>query len=612
MRLLLAVTTALVVAAAPPLRADPTGDCQAGEALSPATVLAACAEQIASGRLNQHDLALAHNRRGIAYQRTRDYGPAVAEYEQAVKISPKYGTGYANLANAARLNGDIARAREAVQTGLRADSNNAFLYSARGLIATHDGAFQDAIADYNRALELKPDYSAAFFNRAEAYSSLGQLDRACADYDAAISADSRNSGAFAGRAFCRLERHDLEGAMSAANQAIELGPQNPGAYNARGRVYRAKRDFDRAVADFDAAIKLRPTFTSALINRGTTRRTMGQPQAAVDDFTAALRVDPTYTAAYTGRGLAYLDKGDIESGRKDLQTAVSTPPKYFYGRSAQETARSRLALLPPPGESRAVGSEPPPGAKAPEQIAITSGPGKSTDKRVALVIGNGTYAHVGRLPNPANDARAVAAAFRDLGFDVIEGIDLSRAAMDQSLRQFLQNAASARVALMFYAGHGMQVDGRNYLIPVDAKLENRTDLDFETVDLDRILSALDDDVRANIIMLDACRDNPLAQRYAEKTKSRGLSSGSGLAAYSSVGTGTLIAFATAPGHVAQDGDGANSPFTSALLKHMKSSNLEVRQLMTRVRADVAASTAKQQIPWDNSSLLGDVYLAGTN
>lgn len=227
--------------------------------------------------------------------------------------------------------------------------------------------------------------------------------------------------------------------------------------------------------------------------------------------------------------------------------------------------------------------------------------------RVALVIGNGKYAHAGPLPNPANDARAVATALREVGFDVLQGSDLDRAGMERLIRDFLRKIAKAKVALLFYAGHGMQIDGRNYLVPVDAKLEAATDLNFETVELDRMLDSLSDPNRATIVMLDACRDNPLSRSFA--TKSRSASVGSGLAAYANPGTGTLIAFATAPGKVALDGQGDNSPFTQGLVKHLKTPGLEVRQLLTRVRKDVSDATRGQQIPWDNSSLLGDVYLA---
>ncbi|MET0277275.1 MAG: caspase domain-containing protein [Pseudorhodoplanes sp.] len=227
--------------------------------------------------------------------------------------------------------------------------------------------------------------------------------------------------------------------------------------------------------------------------------------------------------------------------------------------------------------------------------------------RVALVVGNGKYAHAGPLPNPANDARAVAVSLRELGFEVLEGADLDRSGMERLIRDFLRKISKAKIALLFYAGHGMQIDGRNYLVPVDAKLESATDLSFETIELDRLLDSLSDPARATIVMLDACRDNPLSRSFASKARSAAV--GSGLAAYANPGTGTLIAFATAPGKVALDGQSSNSPFTEGLVKHLRTPGLEVRQLLTRVRKDVSDATRGQQIPWDNSSLLGDVYLA---
>jgi uncharacterized caspase-like protein len=235
----------------------------------------------------------------------------------------------------------------------------------------------------------------------------------------------------------------------------------------------------------------------------------------------------------------------------------------------------------------------------------------SAQERVALVVGNAKYINANVLPNPGNDARAMAGTLREIGFDVAEGFDLDRNAMERLVREFLRKTATARVALLFYAGHGLQVDGRNYLVPVDAKLEQPSDLGFETIELDKILENLNDASRANIIILDACRDNPLARTFAARLgASRSGAVSSGLAGYSNLGTGTLIAFSTAPGAVALDGKGVNSPFTRALARHMRTPGLEVRQMLTRVRADVAAETQSRQIPWDNSSLLGEVYLAG--
>lgn len=228
-------------------------------------------------------------------------------------------------------------------------------------------------------------------------------------------------------------------------------------------------------------------------------------------------------------------------------------------------------------------------------------------ERVALVIGNGNYVKAGVLANPVNDAQAVARALTDVGFDVALGRDLNRSTMERMLRDFLRKAGTAKVALLFYAGHGLQVDGRNYLVPVDATVEAASDLGFETVELDKILGSLEDPGRATIVILDACRDNPLSRSIAARSRSSSVSAG--LAAYSTLGTGTLIAFATAPGKVALDGTGANSPFTQGLVKHLRTPGLEVRAMLTRVRADVMAATGNKQLPWDNSSLMGEVYLA---
>ena len=239
-----------------------------------------------------------------------------------------------------------------------------------------------------------------------------------------------------------------------------------------------------------------------------------------------------------------------------------------------------------------------------------SGAAQAQD-RVALVIGNSKYTSANVVPNAVNDARVMARALREIGFVVVDGYDLVRDNMERQIREFLRRSESARVVLFFYAGHGLQVDGRNYLLPVNARLQTASDLGFETVGLDNILESLDGASRTNIIILDACRNNPFAQALSARSGvARSVTALSGLAGYSNLGTGTLIAFSTAPGAVALDGSGSNSPFTRALARHVRTPGLEVRQMLTRVRADVAAETEGRQIPWDNSALLGEVYLAG--
>ena len=237
------------------------------------------------------------------------------------------------------------------------------------------------------------------------------------------------------------------------------------------------------------------------------------------------------------------------------------------------------------------------------------------DRRVALVIGNAKYTNTITLPNVENDAPAVAAALSRLGFEVIEGNDLDRSSMNTKLKDFARALIGADVGLFFYAGHGMQVAGENYLLPVDASLKQESDLEFEAVKVDTVLKQMFRETKIKIVLLDACRDNPLAASLSRSMSPRsrssgGASSGLGVIDTSAVG-GTIIAFATAPGSVALDGQGSHSPFTQALLEHMETPGLDVDVMMKRVRGSVAKLTGERQQPWTNSSLNGDFSLAAS-
>jgi hypothetical protein len=228
----------------------------------------------------------------------------------------------------------------------------------------------------------------------------------------------------------------------------------------------------------------------------------------------------------------------------------------------------------------------------------------AAQKRVALVLGNGSYKHTAHLKNPPNDASDVATALQRLGFDVLRGIDLTHDGMRDIIKSFTQKVEGADVALMFYAGHGLQVGGRNYLLPVDAQIETQADLEFGSIDLNRVLTFMEGQAKTSIVFLDACRDNPLGQRLSRSTRSAGV--GRGLAQVDS-GVGTLIAFATQPGNVALDGDGRNSPFTSALLTVIEQPGLPLSELMISVRNEVLKTTSGKQVPWEHSSLTGQFY-----
>ena len=237
--------------------------------------------------------------------------------------------------------------------------------------------------------------------------------------------------------------------------------------------------------------------------------------------------------------------------------------------------------------------------------ALAAGAGAAgAERRVALVVGNSAYQHAAPLKNPRNDANALARSLARLGFEVVKGLDLDKAAFERSVRSFARRLKGADVALLFYAGHGLQVNGVNYLAPIDAVLDEEGDLDFEAITLNTIQRQMERETTLNLVFLDACRDNPLARSLARSMgRSRSAAVGRGLARVETGNVESFIAFATDPGEVASDGDGQNSPFTTALLKHIETPGLDVAVLMRRVRRDVMAATRERQRPWTNSSLI---------
>jgi uncharacterized caspase-like protein len=226
--------------------------------------------------------------------------------------------------------------------------------------------------------------------------------------------------------------------------------------------------------------------------------------------------------------------------------------------------------------------------------------------RVALVVGMSGYRHAPLLENPANDAKDMSAALGELGFEVTLSADADKAGFEAAIRAFSKRIAEAEAGLVFFAGHGVQVAGQNYLVPIDARLESVRDLEFDTVRLELILGLMESgrDGKVNIVMLDACRDNPLTRNLARSMGVRSDAFPRGLAPVQS-GAGTFIAFSTAPGKVAYDGQGRNSPFTAALLRSIRTPGRSLNALMITVRRDVMAATRNAQVPWDHSALTED-------
>lgn len=286
------------------------------------------------------------------------------------------------------------------------------------------------------------------------------------------------------------------------------------------------------------------------------------------------------------------DSGPATSSR----TSASQPSAVAASAHVAPTARPQLSAAPS-------------GAKP----AVFEAALPTAQRKVALVIGNSAYKHANPLANPKNDAADMARLLKSLGFTVVSGTDLDYKGMGQTIRAFLAEAEKADVSLFFYAGHGIQVSGRNYLIPVDAAVQDTSAIDFELVNIDAVTGHMGGANKVGIVLLDACRNNPFTNSLTRSMGTRSVQVDKGLAQISSQAGGLLVAFATAPGDVAADGKaGRNSPFTTALLEQLPAPGVEIELIMKRVKAGVIAETNNSQRPWHNSDLASEVYLTRKN
>ncbi|MEC9343466.1 MAG: caspase family protein [Pseudomonadota bacterium] len=411
-----------------------------------------------------------------------------------------------------------------------------------------------------------PRLAEAYANRAWAHWRSGDFDRALADSGKAVDIDPNLVEAHVQRALAHWSKDDPANAIASYDIAIRLDPGRAPSFHNRGIAYQRQGELELAIADFDRAINLDPQNAYTYFSRGTAFETAGQFRQALDDFRSAVGLLPPSDAWYEKiRSRAGEMEEKLAAARAEAGPTAET----------QATETAPAANLPtPPG------------------------------KRVALVIGNSAYENVRHLVNPEHDAGDLAALLASLGFEVDELHDLGRVAMEEALGAFSDKSTDAEIAIVFFAGHGVEVDHRNYLIPVDAVLETVRRIPFETVSLDHVMAALDGVKGLRIVLLDACRNNPFVARAAGASRSlgRGLS---GVEAASE----TLVSFSAKEGSVASDGVGRNSPYTAALLENFRQPGLEIGLLFRKVRDSVLAATDLEQEPYISTSLSSDpIYL----
>jgi uncharacterized caspase-like protein len=238
---------------------------------------------------------------------------------------------------------------------------------------------------------------------------------------------------------------------------------------------------------------------------------------------------------------------------------------------------------------------------------LVSGTAKA-DKRVAFVVGNGAYRNVVQLRTPSMDAKAMAIALRSIGFDVVEGTDLTSGEMTERLLDFGKKAKGADIAVFFYAGHSMPLMGTNYLLPVDADIRSEMDVNGSVINIDLALDRTMNDAKVRLVFLDACRENPFADKIRASRFTRNYAVQSGLVAMKS-SEGTLIVFAAQPEQFALDGpEGTHSPFTRALIDNITQPGVEIEQAISKVRFQVRDQTNTSQIPWEHTNLIDPLYL----
>ncbi len=573
------VSILLVFGISTPANADDTADCNRN-ALT--VRMPACTRLIENPAISNKDKARALAARGSGYVNRGQRDKAIADFTEALRLDPEppQSHGYRGRLHNAKRETDLAIA--AFTAAIKLLPKDANLINLRGISYVNKRDLNLALADFDAAIRYAPSYSAAYVNRANLYRDLGDLDRAIADFDVAIRLDPKYTSALHGRGTTYFRKGDKDRAMADYDATLAIEPDYAFAFFNRALLHSQNSDQDKAISDYTAAVRVNPDYASAYNNRAIIHANRGERVKAMSDYDQAIRSDPNFAMAYNNRGHAYAAAGDNERAIADYKKVLELPAPAAADKQRQDVARERIGRLQ--NASRSAGKS-----------AATK------PKRVALVIGNSNYANAGVLTNPANDAKAVANAFRRLDFGlVMEVYDVSREQMSKALKDFGDRAEGAEWAVVFFAGHGLELNGTTYLIPVDAALKRDNHIDDETLSLNRVQAKVDAASKLGLVILNSCRNNPFLSRM---TRAAGAtrSLASGLAPVEPEGN-VLVAYAAKHGTVAADGQGANSPFTEALLSHIEKPGLEINFLFRQVRDDVRKKTERRQEPFLYGSL----------
>jgi tetratricopeptide (TPR) repeat protein len=549
----------VMLAAAGPARAAGDIDTCRNSTAEPAARLAACESVIADEKITGPSRAAAFWYRGDSLVKKRDYDGAIAAFTASHEIAPQ----------------------------------NINVINARGIAYSYKGDDERALADYDLCLQLRPTYGSAYNNRGLIFMRRGELQRALDEFNLAVKHISNDQSRFLhhynrARVEGLLKQYDASLADYAEAQKVNPdGPQVP-AY--RCITYTSMGEFDEALADCNAALAKAPNQIYTLTSRANAYLGKSNLDAALDDYNQVLKTNPNYVRAYVGRGQLYEKRRNLAAARSDYRAAnaVAARREDIDTTLARRVAKERLEAL--------LGTA----APAPADKSAPSAP--AGPRKVALIVGNGGYRNVAPLANPPRDANLIASTFRELGFATVTlAPDLTRDKFFATLHEFGMEAEKADWAVVYYAGHGMEIGGVNYLIPVDARLKADSDAETQAVALEQVIASVAGARKLRLVMLDACRDNPfektMQRTIALKLVNRGFSNIEPEA-------GFMVVYAAKHGETALDGDTLNSPFATVLARVIKEPKIEVRKLFDIVRDDVWKATNRTQQPFTYGSLPG--------
>ncbi|MBB4424175.1 tetratricopeptide (TPR) repeat protein [Bradyrhizobium sp. CIR48] len=539
---LVILTAGLFSAAADP-QADDLTLCRDRQAEAQARA-SACDNLLKADKLTGKDKAIALSVRGNTLISKRDYDRAIETLSIAIDLDPDY----------------------------------VIALNLRGLAYERKGQDDLAMADYNLALQKRPTYGVPYNNRGVIHARRGALQSALDDFSLSIKYTPKFLLGWTNRARARTLMKDFDGAIADFAEAEKIDPAAPQIASNRCITYGMMGRYAQALADCNGLIERQPKNVFAINNRADVSMMKGDLDAALKDYNTAIQINPNNIRAHSGRGQIYERKKDLAQARADYRAAAYSLTKFDEPdvARARAVAQERLAAL------------------------MLQAPAGATGRRVALVIGNGSYKNVHALPNPPRDSKLIASVLRDVGFQsVISVNDLTRDKFFDALKAFAEEAEKADWAVVYYAGHGFEIGGVNYLVPVDAKLAADKDAETQAVALEQVIAAVGAARKMRLVVLDACRDNPFAPSMQRTLSLKLVDKG-----FSNIepGAGFMVVYAAKHGETAMDGDGsANSPFATALAREIKQPRIEIRKLFDIIRDDVWAATKHEQQPFTYGS-----------